>query len=411
MRAESPKSFFVVDDDPDIVSLVTHILEASDHFVMSSTSSVDALTQIENMKPDIVLIDIMMPVMDGFQLCKRIKDHDDLAGICVLMLSAKAYDFDKSYARKMGANGFITKPFDPSKLVDRIMDMVAGEMTLTYWGVRGTLPVTGQRSLRYGGNTSCVSIEAHNKPLLVFDAGTGIKELGDYLFATEQKRVTAKVFISHPHWDHINALPFFGPMYVPGNEFEVLGARHGDTTMRELISAQMDGVYFPITLREFGARVYFRDLGEGIIDVDGYTVRTMLLSHPGNCLGYRVEWSGRVICYVTDNELFLPGHEMHNPEYEERLVKFCQGADLLITDATYTDAEYASKVTWGHSCISQVAKLAHRAGVKTLHLFHHDPNQDDSAIDGKLADAQAVLQELGSSVVCEAPAEGRQVKF
>lgn len=411
MNIQTPRSYFIVDDDPLIIALVTALLEDAGHTVASSTSSVEALERILVDKPDVVIVDIMLPVMDGFQLCKKLKANPDLPGMQVVMLSAKAYEFDRAYANKMGADGYITKPVSADTFVDQLDEIIAAGMTLTYWGVHGTLPVPGEGTLRYGGNTSCVTIEVPNKPLLIFDAGSGIKKLSDHIFASAKGRVTAKVFISHPHWDHINALPFFGPMYVPGNEFEVLGPRHGDTTMRELISAQMDGIYFPITMREFASRIYFRDLGEETIVIEGITIRTMLLNHPGNCLGYRIEVGGKSVCYITDNELFLPDHPTYNPSYVERLADFCRGADLLIADTTYTDAEYASKVTWGHSCVSQVADLAHRAQVKTLHLFHHDPDQSDDDIDAKLVAAREALAALGSNTVCEAPSEGLQVTF
>ncbi|MEG3618762.1 response regulator [Magnetovibrio sp. PR-2] len=411
MSTEHCLSFFIVDDDPNLVELVSVILQAAGHKVASSLSSVEALERIEAQKPDVVIADIMLPEMDGFQLCKRVKSNPDLSATQVVMLSAKAYDFDKAYATKMGADGYIVKPFNPETLADEMMAIVSSGMTVRYWGVRGTLPVPGEDTLRYGGNTSCVSIEVPNKPMLIFDAGTGIKKLSDYIFENVKGKITAKVFISHPHWDHINALPFFGPMYVPGNEFEILGTRHGDTSMRELISAQMDGIYFPITIREFGARVYFRDLGEETLQVNGMTVKTMLLNHPGNCLGYRVELAGKVVCYITDHELFLDDNPMYNPGYVDHLIAFCHGADILITDTTYADEDYPSKVTWGHSSVGQVVGLAHRAEVKTLHLFHHDPDQDDSAIDAKLSQAQRKLDQLGSSTKVAAPAEGDSISL
>ena len=131
----------------------------------------------------------------------------------------------------------------------------------------------------------------------------------------------------------------------------------------------------------------------------------MLLSHPGYCLGYRVEYKGRSVCYITDNELYLGSSPNHNPHYENKLAEFVKHTDLLITDTTYTDEEYQGKVGWGHSCISKVTELAHRAEVKSLYLFHHDPDQSDDDIDSKLESARAALLSLGSSVVCYAPSE------
>ncbi len=228
-----------------------------------------------------------------------------------------------------------------------------------------------------------------------------------------KKKVEAKVFIPPPHWDHINALPFFVPLYIQGNVFDIYAPRHGDITVHELISAQMDGVYFPITIQEFASSVNFHDLQDEVLEFDGITIKTMLLHHPGQCLGYRVEYKGRSICYITDNELFLESDEEHYDSfYLKRLTKFIEGADALITDSTYTDAEYTnSKVGWGHSCISQVVDLADRAQVKTLYLFHHDPDQDDDAIDAKLATARTMLEERGSTVVCEAPTDRTHLKI
>ena len=200
-------------------------------------------------------------------------------------------------------------------------------------------------------------------------------------------------------------------MYIPGNEFEICGASHGDVTMRELISAQMDDVYFPITIKEFGSRVYFRDLREETVAFDDIVVKTMLLSHPGYCLGYRVEYNGRSICYVTDNELYPPSDPSHNRTYTRNLTRFVEGTDALITDTTYTDEEYQRKIGWGHSSVGQVVELAHQAKVKTLYLFHHDPDQFDDDIDAKFKSAVGLLKEKSSTTQCVAPAEGQRFQI
>lgn len=173
----------------------------------------------------------------------------------------------------------------------------------------------------------------------------------------------------------------------------------------------MDGVYFPITLSEFSARVYFRDLEEETIDVDGIEVETKLLSHPGKCLGYRMNYNGRSVCYITDNEMYLEGSEYFDPHYEQTLAEFCGDTDVLITDTTYSNAEYETKVGWGHSCVGKVANLAHNAGAKTLYLFHHDPDQSDTDIDAKLATAASTLTKLGSSTKVVAPCEGDRFRI
>jgi CheY-like chemotaxis protein len=354
-------SFYVVDDDPVAAQLMAELIAISGHAVRSSTSSLTALAEILVQKPDVVVVDLMMPEVDGIELCAMLRAKPSTSGMKVVLVSAKTYEFDRKRALGVGADGFIQKPISAETFMSRILRIVEDKLDLTFWGVRGTLPVSGGKSFRYGGNTSCVTLEFPTHQLFVFDAGTGIKSLSDHLLKQKRARIEAKIFLSHPHWDHINALPFFVPLYHPGNDFEILGARHGDTTMRQIISAQMDGVYFPITFQEFGARVYFHDLDEEELSFGRIKVKTMLLSHPGRCLGYRVDYNGRSVCYVTDNELFLENNPHFNAHYVSKLANFVQGTDAFITDTTYTDQEYASKVGWGHSCIGEVVKLAHAA--------------------------------------------------
>lgn len=404
-------SILVIDDDPVVTELSQVLLEAKGHTVHVQNSSAKALADLDRLNPDVLLADIMMPEMDGFELIAQIRKRPQFENLIIITVSAKSYEFDRKRAEKLGANGYIQKPILADSFCDQVMAFVQDKVDVTFWGVRGTLPVPGERSLRYGGNTPCVSMELANGEVLIFDAGTGIKELSNSLLATKRSRLEAKIFISHPHWDHINALPYFTPMFQQGNEFEILGPAHGDTSMRHLISAQMDDVYFPITLKDFAARVYFRDLHEETISFGGFEVDTMLLNHPGSCLGYSVRHDGQKICYVTDNELFLETNPAYNPGYVDQLTDFVRDADILITDTTYTDEEYVSKVGWGHSSVGEVVKLAHQAGVKKLCLFHHDPDQDDDAIDAKFNEATRQLGKLGSSTSCIAPAEGSKLRI
>ena len=287
----------------------------------------------------------------------------------------------------------------------------------TLWKKPSMMPIAvGLRAIcncavRSPGIALAVTVRFPSGAFFIFDAGTGIKALSDRIMAEGRPRMRGHIFISHPHWDHINALPFFAPLYVPGNEFEILGAAHGNISVRDLVSEQMDSIYFPVTIREFGARVYFRELAEGNADVEGISVRTKLLNHPGRCLGYRVDYRGRSFCYVTDHELYPKGHAYYDARYREDLAAWLQGADILVTDTCYSDEEYKTKHGWGHSSVSEIAELAAAAKVKTLHLFHHDPDQADDDIDAKLAHARQRLRELGSPVQVLAPAEGQTYQF
>jgi len=397
---------FAVDDDPITLALVAEVLGSAGHAVTTCESSQAALHQIPQLGPDCLITDIMMPGMDGFELIRALRRRPELAALKIIVLSSKSYDFDRRRAKELGADGYITKPIDRATFVQSIADMVSEDVLVTYWGVHGTLPVPGVRTLRRGGNTPCVSVEVRGEPLYVFDCGSGIKGLSDRLLAMHQPRIKVRIFLSHPHWDHINTIPFFAPLYAPGNEIEIHGPYQGDLKIEQVVSAQMESVYFPVTIREFGAHLVFRDLREERLDFGPVRIDTMLLSHPGYCLGYRLSCRGRSVCYITDNELYLRSDARRDEHYLERLADFVRGTDVLITDTTYRDHEYPAKAGWGHSCVSEVAELAARAQVKRLHLFHHDPDQSDDDIDLKLAETRAALAKLGANLACDAPAEG-----
>ena len=402
-------NFLIVDDDPIILRLMQAVLEEGGHSVKAYDSSVQALRDIPVDRPDVVISDVIMPEMDGFELCREIRSRPELAAIKIIMCSSKSYDFDRRRAKELGADGYIVKPIQRDTLLPQIAEILSDKVTVTYWGVHGTLPVPGGRTLRYGGNTPCLSVEISGEPLYIFDCGSGIKQLSDYLAASKVQRLSARVFITHTHWDHINTIPFFGPLYIRGNQIEVFGPYQGDLTIERAIAAQMESVYFPVTVREFGARLVFRDLREESLNFGSVQIDTILLKHPGYCLGYRLTCHGRSVCYITDNELYLRSDPRYDLAHVERLANFVSGADLLITDTTYRDHEYPAKVDYGHSCVSEVADLAARAKVKRLHLFHHDPDQSDDDIDLKLKETREALARLGSDAECGAPAEGSKL--
>lgn len=403
-------SFFMVDDDEILILIMKELLEEAGHTLFSTTASTTALQEIIQRKPDCVLLDIMMPVLDGFELLGQLRRESVLTETKIVMLSSKSYEFDRKRSISLGADGYLTKPVDPT-IVDHLQEIIEDKMALTFWGTRGTLPVPGEKSLKYGGNTSCVSLSLPREHFLIFDAGSGIKVLSDHLIKGQIILAPTKIFISHPHWDHINALPFFVPLYIPGNEIEICGSPHGDISTRDIISAQMDGVYFPVNIKEFGAGISFRDIREEEIIFDNIKVRTMLLNHPGNTLGYRVEYKDRSVCYVTDNEIYPESSQYYSSDYLKRLTAFIRGTEALIMDATYSEEEYAIKANWGHSSVVQVANLAADAAVKTLFLFHHDPDQSDDDIDAKLETAKALIGKRSAGTTCIAPKEGQVFKI
>ncbi len=405
-------SVLLVDDDPVSLTLLSHCLEAGGFEVVAVDSGDGVVEHVLAHRPQCVMVDVMMPGLDGMEVCRRLRGYSELTDTRIIVMSSKVYDTDRRRALDLGADAFIAKPIEVNRIAGQVRRIIKDRVHLTFWGIRGTLPVSGLSSLRYGGNTPCVSMEFARGALLVFDAGTGIKVLSDHLRDTGRLRLNTHIFISHPHWDHINALPFFAPLYVQGSQIEILGPCQGEKCVEDFLRDQMDGVYFPITAEEFSARLSFRHLGEEILDLeDGIRVKTLYLHHPGHCLGYRVEYGSRILCYITDNEIYPAHTGLRDDAYVTKLTEFVSRADVLITDSTYTDEEYESHMHWGHSSVGEVVNLAHQAQVRMLYLFHHDPDQNDEDIDAKLEWAQARLRRLGSDTQCFGPVEGEKISL
>ncbi|MGJ8668736.1 MAG: response regulator [Oceanococcus sp.] len=403
--------FLVIEDSKVFAMMFRQMLEHGGHEAVIEIDSTKAMQRLEDEKPDCVLLDIMMPGVDGLTLLTQMRSKFGKS-LKIIMVSAKAYEADKRKAIDLGASGYINKVSEREILLQRIEEIVQDQAKIRFWGVRGTLPVVGEASLRYGGNTSCISMQFADGRLFIFDAGSGIKNFSDHLMAKAVHPLKARVFISHPHIDHIQALPFFAPLFVKGNEFEVLGPAQDKKGMKELIAGQMDGVYFPVTMSEFAADVTYTDLPEGEFQRDGISIKTLLLNHPGHCLAYRVDYAGASFCYATDNELYPATSPYYNEDYRSQLAEFIRGVDYWVTDTTYMDEEYAAgKEHWGHSSISEVVEIADLAQVKTLCLFHHDPDQNDDAIDAKLAFAEQALRARGSSTQVIAPAMGDELSL
>lgn len=254
-------------------------------------------------------------------------------------------------------------------------------MLIRFWGVRGSIACAGARFIRYGGNTSCVELDA-GRTRIIFDAGTGIRELGASLERDGVKKST--LFLTHTHWDHINGFPFFGPAYRKGFALEVYAGHLSDMPggVRSALAGQMAEPMFPVPLEVMQSAPRFHDFnpGDGFRLAPGVQVETARLNHPNGATGYRVEHGGKAVCYVTDTE-HVPGKP------DEAILGLIAGADLVIYDSTYTDAEFHAKVSWGHSTWQEGVRLCRAAGAKRLAIFHHDPGHDDPFMKGVEKDA------------------------
>lgn len=247
-------------------------------------------------------------------------------------------------------------------------------MVVKVWGARGSVPCPGPRTVKYGGNTSCVEVRCAGHRI-VLDGGTGIRELGHAMAAEPLGPVD--VLLTHFHLDHIAGLPFWAPAYTPGNSIVFRAARLQQTFgLREILHKMMSPPLFPIPLDEFRADVRFEDFscGAEFEPAPGVRVMTRPLNHPGGACGYRISHAGRSVAYVTDTE-HVPGTDDSN------VIDLMRGADLAFYDSTYTEAELPAHAGWGHSTWEEAVRLAGIAGVETLVLFHHDPRHDDADLD------------------------------
>ncbi|NJL81048.1 MAG: MBL fold metallo-hydrolase [Richelia sp. RM2_1_2] len=258
------------------------------------------------------------------------------------------------------------------------MSRMENQFTVKFWGVRGSIPCPGLQTVRYGGNTPCVEMQVGDKRF-IFDGGTGIHVLGQSLLP--KMPLEAYLFFTHSHWDHVQGFPFFTPGFVAGNKFHIYGAIAPDgSTVEQRLNDQMLHPNFPVPLQIMQSNLDFYEVKAGkTIHIEDIAIETAPLNHPGESVGYRVNWQGGSAAYVTDTE--------HYPDkLDENVLRLADNADILIYDSTYTDDEYYSpkspKIGWGHSTWQEAVKVAKAANVKTLVIFHHDPAHDDQFLDG-----------------------------
>ncbi len=287
-----------------------------------------------------------------------------------------------------------------------------------FWGTRGSIPTPGEKTRRFGGNTSCVEIRVGDV-VLICDGGTGLRELGLDLIARGRPNVEAHLFFSHMHWDHIQGFPFFVPAYGQNSELIVYEVSAGDDRVQKLLHGQMRSEYFPVEFADLGACIAARHFEADTARVGSITVRCLEQNHPGRSFAFAFEIGGKKIVYATDSELdlWLTNREasLTDPEelrrLPEQLLAFVDGADLLIADGQYTDDEYEKKVGWGHARANTVADLAHQAGVKQVAVFHHDPMHSDELVEQKIQRAVERLERHGSRTLLFGAREGLELKF
>lgn len=273
-------------------------------------------------------------------------------------------------------------------------------MKIRFWGVRGSIPSPGPHTMRYGGNTTCIEVRGDDGSLVILDAGTGIFPLAQELL--KQMPVEANIFITHTHWDHIQGLPFFTPLYIPGNTVRIHGAYDvvSSRGIDQVMDVQLQYSYFPIREAEMKARIAYETLNVGVpVTVGSLTITPLMLNHPVINFGYRVDGDGKSMFFTGDHEPWLNIYQPDDEGYNEfaqmvdaqlaQLDAALGGLDVLIADSSYTKAEYPSKIGWGHGTMEGHLDWVRRIGARTLVCTHHEPTRSDDALEKVFAEAVA----------------------
>lgn len=249
-------------------------------------------------------------------------------------------------------------------------------MFIKCWGSRGSIPVSGLEYIKYGGDTTCIEIRTESNDVIIIDAGTGVRRLGNKL--VEEKRKKLNFLFTHAHWDHLMGFPFFKPLYKDETTIEIYGCPFPGNYIENVITKVMTPPNFPVQYSDLKAKIHYNNSCNSSFQIGSASISYIPLSHPNGGRGYKLVENGRTFVFLTDNEL---GHEHPGGLSKSDYIDFCKGADLLIHDAEYTPEEYKSTVSWGHSAWTDTLEVALKAGVKKLGLFHLNQERTDSEMD------------------------------
>jgi phosphoribosyl 1,2-cyclic phosphodiesterase/ActR/RegA family two-component response regulator len=434
------KTILIIDDDSQYRQLMGEILQFHGWRVLEAGEGEAGLEEARAHRPEVVLCDLLMPQGGGLQVCRAIRADPMLRNPIIIVTSGRDFEADRKSAREAGADEYLTKPIKAKSLVKVLTRLTSGTTILRrppgdhsgaaaparfkFWGVRGSIPSPGPGTVRFGGNTSCLEVRAGGE-IIILDAGTGLRLLGRELMAEFKDRLlNLTLLLTHTHWDHIQGLPFFRPIYEPQCRLRILGYEGARKGLVNVLSGQMESPYFPVLFDELPGNVQIEELKDLEFRVGSVRVQACFANHPGICVGYRVFTDDGSLAFFPDNE---PHTRLHKPlpnqtadspaahDYaraqEEKMVGFIRGVDALILDSQFDPQEYKSHVGWGHGCVDYAVTLALRAGVKKLFLFHHDPDHDDDKVESMVAHARRLVTGQKASLQVDAACEGRVVEL
>ncbi len=424
------KTRILVAEDTEVIStLMVELLRENGYVVELACDGEECLQKAHSFSPDLILLDLMMPKIHGQEVLRRLKEDDRTQKIEVIVCTAKTYKQDLDQVRSFGVYDIVAKPFDPKELLHVVARHLAlmkenqANQSLSqtadsyqpaisldrcfyqFWGTRGSIPVSGPRYVRHGGNTACLEV-GDSKTSVVIDAGSGIRDLGHKL--TQKGPHKIYLFISHTHWDHIQGFPFFAPAYLPGYELIIYGVpvSTNGKDLRSLFRGQLDVDYFPVNFEAMKAHIEFRSLAEKVVNIGGLEISWEYTIHPATTVAFCVKMHGRKLAYLSDNE-FLYGYlgspaeiNLHSPiiQPSNNLLHLLMDADLLLSEAQYTNEEYPAKIGWGHTSLSNACCLATLTRAKRWVITHHDPAHDDDFLAQKLNLTREILRSLNNPI-------------
>ena len=434
----SAKGRILIAEDVRVIAFkMAQALQGAGYEVDTAVDGEECLDKARQTLPDLVVLDIMMPKMHGIEVLKALRDEHRTARTGVIVCSAKDFKTEHDEAARLGVFDFLTKPFEPAALVEKVnawfargtgskgvpefpspavavsapseyyapaLDISRARFSL--WGTRGSTPTPGGRFLRHGGQTSCMSVVLGDEQF-IFDAGSGIRDLGLEVINSSRRKL--HLFVTHTHWDHIQGFPFFAPAYLPGFEITIYGAEGFGKDLKSVFRGQLDREYFPVQMEDMESDLQFRHLAENPVPVGSALVSWEFAQHPGATVGYKIEIGGKKIAWIPDNE-FLQGYTGPPQELTRDhplvvpyggMIDFLADADIVIHEAQYTCEEYPEKIRWGHSSVANACALMMLSGVKRWIVTHHDPLHDDAFLETKLQVTRQILARFGHDIqVC-----------
>jgi len=268
-------------------------------------------------------------------------------------------------------------------------------MKITCWGARGSIAVSGKYFVKYGGDTTCMEVRSKNNDIIILDAGTGMRRLGNKLLADNEHSFS--VLFTHAHWDHLMGFPFFKPIYMKGTKIKLYGCPYAQESVAAMIGKTMVAPYFPVDFLQLQAEFTSQSVCNETFQIGPITITPIPLSHPNMGIGYKLTEDGKTFVFLTDNEL---AHKHHGGlEYDDYL-RFSEGADLLVHDSEYTPDQYTMTKGWGHSTYTDALRLAMDAHAKQFGLFHHNQDRTDAAQDEIVDDCRRIAKGKKAKLKC-----------